>query len=36
MIRIANPCGVSLDEQQAARIYDVTGAWAHVERTQAA
>lgn len=33
---IANPCGVSLSEEQAAHIYDVTGAWAHVERTQAA
>ena len=33
---IANPCGVSLSEEQAAHIYDVTGAWAHVERTKAA
>lgn len=33
---IANPCGVSLSEEQAAHIYDVTGAWAHVERSQAA
>lgn len=33
---IANPCGVSLTEEQAAHIYDVTGAWQHVERTQAA
>ena len=32
----ANPCGVSLSEEQAAHIYDCTGAWAHVERTQAA
>ncbi|HAC66468.1 MAG TPA: hypothetical protein DCP19_00480 [Pseudomonas sp.] len=33
---IADPCGVSLSEEQAAHIYDVIGAWAHVERTQAA
>lgn len=33
---IANPIGVSLSEEQAALIYDVTGAWAHVESTQAA
>lgn len=33
---IANPCGVSLSEEQAAHIYDVTGAWQHVERSQAA
>lgn len=24
---IANPCGVSLDEEQAARIFDAVGAW---------
>jgi hypothetical protein len=24
---IANPCGASLDEEQAARIFDVVGAW---------
>ncbi len=33
---IANPCGVSLSEDQAAHIYDMAGAWQHVERSQAA
>lgn len=32
--RIANPCGVSLDEEQAARIYDAVGAWPQREQTQ--
>jgi len=33
---IANPCGVSLSEEQAAHIYDVTGAWVHVEQCRGA
>lgn len=31
---IANPCGLSLDEPQAARIYDVVGAWPTPEVSQ--
>lgn len=29
---IANPCGVSLAEEHASRIYDKAGAWEHIQR----